>query len=343
MKLRHFAALAVALVPALALSLSKDAFAQTPVKIGIFGIIAEAGLFVAQERGYFKQEGLDVEFLPGMVGADSLPALATGRVDAVGGSFGPGNINAVKRGIRVKIVAGLSSYKPGWDSGFYLVRKDLIDSGKVKDWKDLKGLTLAVAQGRPNLGDYITLQVLKKGGLTLKDANIVEVPFTNIISGLKSGGLDAAHTAEPQSTLAVDNGAAVKWHAASEYLPHGMTVAMLQFGPSLLEQKPGVGEKLITALLRGARDYNDAFGPNGKGREEIVQILIKNTQVKNPAIYGRMGMSYIEPDGFLNVAVLNDQAKYFHEAGASDAIDVSTITDDRFTKAAAAKLGAYKP
>jgi NitT/TauT family transport system substrate-binding protein len=119
-----------ALAPAIAL-------AQTPVKVGVFGIVAEAGLYVAKERGYFKQEGLDVEFLPGMVGAEAFPALATGRIDAVGGSFGPGNINAVKRGIRVKLVAGLSSYRPGWDSGFYLVRKDLIDSGKVKDWKDL--------------------------------------------------------------------------------------------------------------------------------------------------------------------------------------------------------------
>jgi NitT/TauT family transport system substrate-binding protein len=334
--LRILTALAALLVPAAAM-------AQTPVKIGIFGILAEAGLFVAQERGYFAQEGLAVEFMPGMVGADAFPALATGRIDAVGGSFGPGNINAVKRGIRVKLVAGLSSYRPGWDSGFYLVRKELIDQGKVKDWKDLKGLTLAVASGRPNLGDYITLQVLKKGGLTLDDAKIVEVPFTNIITGLKSGGFDAAHTAEPQSTLAVDSGAAVKWHAASEYLPNGMTVAILQFGPTLLDQNPAAGEKLMTAFLRGARDYNDAFKPGGKGRDEIVQYLIKNTQVKNPAIYGRMGMSYIEPNGFLNVPVLNDQAAYFAKAGASDPIDVATIADDRFTKAAVAKLGPYKP
>ena len=334
--LRFLTALAVALAPTICA-------AQTPVKIGVFGILAEAGLFVAAEHGYFKQEGLDVEFLTGMVGADAFPALATGRIDAVGGSFGPGNINAVKRGIHVKLVAGLSSYRPGWDSGFYLVRKELIDTGKVKDWKDLKGLTLAVASGRPNLGDYITLQVLKKGGLTLDDAKILEVPFTNIISGLKSGGIDAAHTAEPQSTLAVDSQIAVKWHAASEYLPNGMTVAILQFGPSLLEQNPGVGEKLVTAMLRGARDYNEAFGPNGKGRDEVVQILINHTQVKNPAIYGRMGMSYIEPDGVLNVPVLNDQAAYFAKSGASDAIDVETITDRRFVKAAVDKLGAYKP
>ena len=81
MKLRHSAALGVALVTALALGWSKGALAQTPVKIGVFGILAEAGLFVAQERGYFKQEGLDVEFLPGMVGAEAFPALATGRIE----------------------------------------------------------------------------------------------------------------------------------------------------------------------------------------------------------------------------------------------------------------------
>ena len=317
--------------------------AQTPVKIGVFGIIAEAGLYVAQEKGYFKQEGLDVEFQRGMVGPDAFPALATGRIDAVGGSFGPGNINAVKRGIKVRLVAGLSSYRKGWDSGFYLVRKDLIDSGKVKDWKDLKGLTLAVSSGRPSLGDYITLQVLKKGGLTLDDAKIVEMPFTNIMSALKSGGIDAAHNAEPQATLAVDQGAAVKWHAASEYLPEGMTVAILQYGPSLLEQNPATGEKLMVALLRGARDYNKAFSPGGEGRAEVVQYLIKHTVVKNAAIYDRMGMSYIEPNGDLSVAMLNDQAAFYNKMGATEPIDVATIADDRFTKAAVAKLGAYKP
>jgi NitT/TauT family transport system substrate-binding protein len=318
--------------------------AQTPVKIGVFGIIAEAGLYVAQEKGYFKEEGLGVEFLTGMVGPDAFPALATGRIDAVGGSFGPANINAVKRGIKVRLVAGLSSYRKGWDSGFYLVRKDLIDSGKVKDWKDLRGLTLAVSAGRPNLGDYITLQVLKKGGMTsLEDAKVVEMPFTNIISALKSGGIDAAHTAEPQSTLAVGQQAAVKWHAASEYLPEGMTVAILQYGPSLLEQNPGVGEKLMLAMLRGARDYNKAFGPGGQGRSEVIQHLIKHTQVKNPALYSSMGMSYIEPEGALNVAVLNDQAAFYNQRGATDPIDVATITDDRFAKAAVAKLGAYRP
>lgn len=334
------AALCLAVLAGAASALPASA-QPTPVKVGVFGILAEAGLYIAQEKGYFNAAGLEVEFLRGMVGPDAFPALATGRLDATGGSFGPGNVNAVKRGIRVKLVAGLSSYRPGWDSGFFLVRKDLIDQGKVRDWRDLKGLTLAVAAGRPNLGDYITMQVLAKGGLADGDVKIVEMPFTNIVSAIKTGGIDAAHTAEPQSTIAVDGGFGVKWRAASQYLPDGMTVAILQFGPSLTEQRPEVGERFVTAYLRGARDYNEAFKA-GRGRAEIVQMLVKHTVVKNPAIYARMGMSYIEPNGSLSIKELNDQVAYYAKRGASEGLDVETITDRRFVKAAVAKLGEYK-
>ena len=76
------------------------------VKIGVIGILAEAGLYVAAERGFFNQEGLQVEFLKDMYGPDGFPALATGQMDAMGGAFGPELINAVQRGINVKVVAG---------------------------------------------------------------------------------------------------------------------------------------------------------------------------------------------------------------------------------------------
>ena len=68
-------------------------------------------------------------------------------MDAMGGAFGPELINAVARGINVKVVAGLNSYIPGWDAGFLTVRKELIDSGKVREMKDLKGLKVASYYG----------------------------------------------------------------------------------------------------------------------------------------------------------------------------------------------------
>ena len=315
--------------------------ADVPVHIGVIGILAEAGLYVAQDRGYFAQEGLAVEFIKDLYGPDAFPALATGQIDAVGGAFGPEVVNAIQRGIHVKLVAGMNSYIPGWDAGFLTVRKELIDSGKVKDWKDLKGLKIAIAEPRPNLTDYFASKYLANGGLTFNDITTVNVPFANMISALKTGGVDAAHTSEPLSTVVSDIGAAVKWKPVSSYAPAGLTVAILQFGPTLLEKSPDVGERLLTAYMRGARDYNDTLKkPDGKA--ELAPILMKYTPVKDRSLYDRIAWAYVDPDATINLAGLQDMATYYATHGGPNAGDAKTLVDDRFRQAALKKLGPYK-
>ena len=315
--------------------------ADTPVHIGVIGILAEAGLYVAQERGYFAQEGLAVEFIKDLYGPDAFPALATGQIDAVGGAFGPEVVNAIQRGIHVKLVAGMNSYIPGWDSGFLAVRKELIDSGKVKDWKDLKGLKIAVSEPRPNLTDYFASKYLANGGLTFADVTTVNVPFANMIAALKTGGVDAAHTSEPLSTVVSDVGAAVKWKPVSSYAPSGLTVAILQFGPTLLEQAPDVGDRLLTADMRGARDYNDTLKkPDGKA--ELAPILMKYTPVKDRGLYDRIAWAYADPDAAIDMAGLQDMATYYATHAGPNAGDVKTLVEDRFRQAALKRLGPYK-
>jgi NitT/TauT family transport system substrate-binding protein len=312
------------------------------VKIGVIGILAEAGLYVAAERGFFTQEGLQVEFLKDMYGPDGFPALATGQMDAMGGAFGPELINAVQRGINVKVVAGMSSYIPGWDSGFLTVRKELIDSGKVKDWKDLKGLKVALAPALPNLTDYFASRYLAQGGLTLKDVTIVHVPFANMIAALKTGGVDFAHTSEPMSTLTAGSGVAVKWKPVTSYAPNGLTVAMLQFGSNMLEKTPEVGERVIAAYIRGARYYLDALKKPG-GKDEIAQILIKHTPVKARPLYDQIAFSYSDPDAVISVDGMQDMANYFARASGGKPIDARTLVDERFRLAAVKRVGPYKP
>lgn len=315
--------------------------ADTPVHIGVIGILAEAGLYVAQERGYFAQEGLAVEFIKDLYGPDAFPALATGQIDAVGGAFGPEVVNAIQRGIHVKLVAGMNSYIPGWDAGFLAVRKELVDSGRVKDWKDLKGLKIAVSEPRPNLTDYFASKYLANGNLTFADVTTVNVPFANMISALKTGGVDAAHTSEPLSTVISEMGAAVKWKPVSSYAPAGLTVAILQFGPTLLEKAPDVGDRLLTAYMRGARDYNDTLKkPDGKA--DLAPILMKYTPVKDRALYDRIAWAYADPDATIDMAGLQDMATYYATHDGPNAGDVKTLVEDRFRQAALKKLGPYK-
>lgn len=322
-------------------SRAADKGAPTTVHIGVIGILAEAGLYVAAERGYFTDEGLNVEFLKDMVGADAFPGLATGQIDGVGGSFGPELSNAVLRGVRIKMVAGLNSYIPGWDAGALTVRKELIDNGRVKDWKDLKGLKIGITAPLPNMTDFFASRYLANGGLTVTDVEFVTVPFPNMISALKTGGIDAAHTSEPMTTLAVDNKIAVKWRPVSTYAPPGLTVAILQFGPSLLDKAPDVGERFVTAYLRGARYYDEALErPDGKA--EIAPILMKYTPLKDRSIYDRITFSYAPPDAEISVPGLEAMSTYYATHGGPNTGDVSKLIDDRFQKAALKRLGPFK-
>jgi len=333
--------LAQAAVAALCLIMQSSlANAADKVKIGVIGILAEAGLYVAAERGYFAKEGLDVEFVKGMFGPDAFPALATGQLDAVGGAFGPEMINAVERGLNVRIVGGLSSYVPGFESGFLMVRKELVDQGRVKEFADLKGLKLAILEPRPNITDYFATRYLKLGGLTLNDVQTVNVPFPNMIAALKTGGVDVAHVSEPLATIAVGAQAAVKFKPVDTYAPNGLTVAVLQFGPSLLEKSRDTGERVIAAYMQGARDYLEAL-KKPRGRGEMAEILMKYTPVKNRALYDHIVFAYADPNAGIDMAGLQDMATYYTGVMGHKPVDAKTLVDTSFAQNAMKRLGAY--
>ncbi len=319
-------------------ALAQSGPAPAKVKIGIYGILPEAGLFIAQERGYFAAENLTVEFIANAAGPEALPALVSGELDAVGGAVTPGVVNATKRGIPIKMVTSTSSWEDVGNSSFFLIRKELAD--KVKDWKDLKGLKIAIAPAQPNFNGFIVEKALALGGLTLKDVQTVEVPLQSMIVALKTGGVDGAHTSEPLSTLAVENGNAIKWRPASTYIP-GLNPSMLSYGPNLLNKTPEVGQRFLVAYLRGARDYVKAMA-TGEGKAEIISILIKNTTVKDPALYARMGMSHIDPDGVMNVKLVQEALDYYLANGVIEKTAAAGLIDDSFRQAALKKLGEYK-
>lgn len=311
------------------------------VKVGVLQILAEAGLYIALERGYFAEAGLAPEFIAFDSGARGLPALAAGQVDVSGGAFSPALWNAAQRGVNVKITASTTVSEPGAASGFLMVRRDLADEGQVRDWADLRGRSIAIPPGRPGGGDYQVARGLTQGGLSIADVDLVELAFPDMVPAHANRTIEASYTTEPLATLAADRGAAVKWRNVGEWLA-GSSLSLLTYGPSILEQAPDVGQRFFVAYLRGARDYHTAFR-HGIGRPEIVQILTNYTTVKDPALYDRMGMSGVDPDGKVNMPSLLDQAAYYAEQGVMPAgVDLRPLIDERFREAALQQLGPYR-
>lgn len=310
------------------------------VRMGVLGITAEAGAYIAAERGYFAAEGITPEFVTVDFGARAIPALATAQVEVLGGGFSPSLINAMQRGLNLKLVASLQSGQPERSAGGFLVRKARIDDGSIRDWADLRGRRVALP-GRGTVGDYSIARGLALGGLTLADVELVELPFPDMIPAFANGNIDGAHTAEPLTTLASERGIAVRWRTSGEYAP-GTVSALVTYGPTFLEQQPDVGRRWMIGYLRGARDYR-AYVDRGEGRDEIVQILVKHTTVKDAALYDRMGKGYVDPDGAIDMADIAAQTAFYTQEGfVQGPADVPAMEDRSFREAALARLGPYQ-
>src|SRR4051794_26228910 len=79
------------------------------LKVGVILQASYAPFFIAQERGYFTEMGLNVEFFPTGNILDQLPAIAQGQLHVGTCSSGVACFNALNRRTDVKIVADLQS------------------------------------------------------------------------------------------------------------------------------------------------------------------------------------------------------------------------------------------
>ncbi len=311
------------------------------VPIGVLGILGEAGIYLAAERGYFTEEGIVPEFVNFDNTTRIIPALATGQIAVTGGGFSPNLVNAVQRGLNLKLVSSIQTSQPHQSSGGMLVRKALVESGQVRDWADLRGRRVAIP-GLAGLGGYIVERGLALGGLTLADVELVELPFPDMLPAFANGNIDAAHSAEPLTTLAVDRGVAVLWRGTGAYAP-GTASSLITYGPTLLEEQREVGRRFMVAFMRGSRDYKRAV-ELGDRRAELVQVLTKHTSVKDPTMYERMGAGYVDPDLAIDLADIVAQAAYYVRHGLlQGGFDVTTLEDRSFREAALARLGPYQP
>src|SRR5687767_5880902 len=105
----------------------------TTLKIAGQPSIPSAPRYVAIERGYFREEGIELELVPSSTSAQMLPSLAAGQVDMGLGGPAAGLFNAIAQGIPVRIVLDMWTAYPADRGGGLIVRKDLVDGGQVRE------------------------------------------------------------------------------------------------------------------------------------------------------------------------------------------------------------------
>jgi NitT/TauT family transport system substrate-binding protein len=308
------------------------------VKVATLGIAPEAGMYIALDRGYFRDEGLEIELVPFQAGAEQLAALATGELHFGVGGPEPGLFNAAARGVDLRIVGHNSLVTATDASAALIVRRDLLDSGRVVEPRDLKGLTIAVNVEKSTSQLYVE-RILARGGLQLDDAELKLVPFTEMPVALGNRAVDAAWAVEPFVAVAAGQGLARSLVPMAEAYPSATTMVVM-LSPAFARDEPEAARRFMTAHLRGQRDYWRAFVRDEGGRDDIIRILTQYTRIKDPAQYASLGWHGVDPNGALDARVLDEMQDYFVRVGSqADKLDLSRVVDLQYVNHAVERLG----
>jgi len=319
--------------------------AQAPMKmkVGVSPVISSSGFYLADLRGYFKEQGLDVELIPfGKSGPEILPLVAGGKLTVGGGSLNPGIYNAIAQGVQVKIVADKAKIDPQDSHDALLVRSDHIASGRYKTGADLKGMTIATpSPGLTNILMIALERYLAKFNLTLRDVNLVTVPFPEQVAALTGKKIDAACAIEPFVAKAVMDGVAKRVAGFEESIP-GYQVAVVFYGEDFIKNHPEEAKKFMVAYIKGLRDYINAFR-HGVDYENVVNDLVKVLKVKDKALYKKMRVTGFDPNGFVDRASIADAQDWFYAKRLiKKKVAIDNVIDNSFCRHAVSVLGEYQ-
>jgi len=211
---------------------------------------------LAQERGYWKEAGIDVKLIPFSSGREAFEALLGGKIDMAVMTEFPATIGVV-RNQKFTIIADLSRYRA----------QRVIASGKkmsLSSLRELDGRRVGTTLGTN--GEYLTSVLLKEGGA---NAQVVNVSPPDQVAALVRGDIDASvmfpnFYAQAKKMLGADYREIV----TSSYISHGLIVVSpetlasrsadltafikgLVRADGLIRAEPAAGQEAIVRALKG--------------------------------------------------------------------------------------------
>jgi NitT/TauT family transport system substrate-binding protein len=149
---------------------------------------------VAQEKGLFAANGVNVELKYFENYLDSLTALSTGQVTANSQTLNDTLISVSAPGARKQTIVLVNDNSTGNDQ--------IIARDGIATVADLRGKTIAVEQG--TVDHFLLLLALKRAGLTGKDVTIKALPTADAAAAFKAGQVDAVGAFAPFTTIALE-------------------------------------------------------------------------------------------------------------------------------------------
>jgi len=316
-------------------ALSAPAIAQNKkIKVGALRFTSHSASFIAVERGYFADAGLDVELEFFQAAQPMAVAIASGDVDYAVTAVSGGLISLAEKGA-VKVIGGALTEEAGID-GQQIVVSDAAFQAGLTAPSALGGKSYAITQSGSSF-HYVGSNIAAAEGVEMSYKPLQKVGA--IIGALRSGQVDAwnivPHIAKPLAGA----GAIHIIGAVQDYLPNYQITTAFTSAVNASDERAQT-EDFLAAFSKGIDDYNgtmiDKSGGDA-GVDEMVNLIHKYVYTDRPIakaapsiINGTMRLS---PNAALNVGSIQHQLDWFQSEGLVDAgITLDTIVDDSYAE-----------
>ena len=326
---RH--ALAISIFAALA----TPAPALDKLTLGTVPTVGDGPLICAIERGYFREQGLDVELIPFAGNIVMMPLIARGELKMIGSPVSASYFNSIARGMPLRYFLNRAR-SPVWHG--LVVRKDL--AATVKGPRDLKGRTIAVS-GPGGITEYELGKMLEANGLTLDDVQTKTLGMPESVAAVGNGGLDAAIFVPPFDAAVLAQGGVKLFDIDAQVKPPP-EISGIIYNADWAAQNRDVVDRFTVAHIKGGRCYMEAlrFGPN---RAEMIAGFVKYGAVKDPALYANQKWTEIDLNGRVLVdSLLDQQDFYFRRGYITEKLPASAIVDEGPVARALEKIGVVE-
>ena len=319
------------------------AAAQAPEKKKITIAVGGKSLFyylpltVAERKGYFKDEGLEVEIPDFPGGARALQALVGGSADMVSGAY-EHTINMAAKKQPIKAVVLQAKYS----SIALIMSKER--AAKYKGGRDLKGLKIGVTAPGSSTNMFVN-NLLAKDGLKPTDVSIVGVGTgAGAVAAMEKGEIDAISNLDPVLTQLESTGKFVA--VADSRTEKGMNeiyggayhASVIYVTDEFIRKNPNTVQAVVNAMVRADKWIAKATP------QEIVDLMPAEFKAGNPSLYKEgllKNMIGYSENGELSLKAAENVYKVLRQFEpsviAAGRIDLNSTFDNSYVKKANAK------
>ncbi|HEX9791603.1 MAG TPA: ABC transporter substrate-binding protein [Kiloniellales bacterium] len=313
------------------------AAAADKVNIGILSLTSHSPSIIAAAKGYFADQGLELEFVSFQAAQPMAVAIASGDVDfgvtAISGSL----VSLAEKGV-LKIIGGALQETPDVVGQKILVSKAAYDAG-VTSPKMLQGRTFGITTAGSSF-HYMAHKIADKEGFAraeIRQTTLQKVPA--IIAALKTGQIDAWSIVPNIAGGLTKGPEVVEIGKVSDYVDNYQVTTVFT-SAAIASEKKDLAKRFLAGFSKGVDDYNAALVDKTMSEADtaaIVAMIHKYVYADQPLEKAdpriRAGAMRINANAKMNLKSIEDQLEWFKSEGLVPAeASMANLVDTSFVE-----------